>query len=241
MVTPYNNDDEQKVSQVQRMFNRIAPTYDKLNRIISLGLDNSWRQRAIELLAPYQPKELLDVATGTGDLAIDIVKSISSIQHVIGADISAEMMRYGEEKVRAMGLEQAISFMQEDCTALSFEDESFDAITIAFGIRNFQDIPKAAEELYRVLRPGKPVVILELTEPTNSFLKWGYKIYTSKFIPWVGKMVSDDDKAYDYLPRSIEAAPQREAMTQIFDRAGFRETYYRSLSPGTCTIYVAIK
>ena len=239
-VNPYN-DEEQKVSQVQRMFNRIAPTYDKLNRIISLGLDNSWRQRAIELLAPFQPKELLDIATGTGDLAIDLVRTIPSIKSIIGADISAEMMRYGQEKVRNLGMEEIISFQQEDCTNLSFPDKSFDAVTIAFGIRNFEDIPQSAKELYRVLRPGKPVVILELTEPKNKILKLGYDFYTSKFIPWVGRKISDDDNAYDYLPKSIAAAPQREAMLQIFKEVGFTETYYKSLFPGTCTIYVAIK
>ena len=138
-------------------------------------------------------------------------------------------------------MEDIISFQQEDCTNLSFPDKSFDAVTIAFGIRNFEDIPQSAKELYRVLRPGKPVVILELTEPKNKILKLGYDFYTSKFIPWVGRKISDDDNAYDYLPKSIAAAPQREAMLQIFKEAGFTETYYKSLFPGTCTIYIAVK
>lgn len=240
MVTPYN-DSEQKVSQVQRMFNRIAPTYDKLNRIISLGLDKSWRRRAIALLAPYQPKLILNVATGTGDLAIDLTKHIPNIHSIVGADISEEMMRYGESKVRELGLEQVIFFKQEDCTALSFADNSFDAITIGFGIRNFENIPAAARELHRVLRTGKPAFILELTEPKNQIIRWGYRLYSSKFIPWVGKLISEDTSAYDYLPKSIAAAPQREDMLQILNEAGFKESYYRSFSLGTCTIYVAIK
>lgn len=240
MVNPYNN-EEQKVSQVQRMFNRIAPTYDRLNRIISFGLDISWRRKAIAMLAPYQPKEVLDVATGTGDLAIDLTKHIPSIQQILGVDISEEMMRYGEDKVRELGLENMISFRREDCTALTLPDESFDAVTIGFGIRNFADIPAAARELRRILRPGKPVIILELTEPKNPLLHWGYRLYAHKFIPFVGQYISDDPDAYDYLPKSIEVAPQREAMVEIFREAGFSEAYYRSITPGTCAIYVAIK
>lgn len=240
MVTPYN-EEEDKVSQVQRMFNRIAPTYDRLNRIISFGQDISWRRKAIEMLRPYQPKHILDIATGTGDLAIDLIQRLNGVEHILGADISEEMMRYGEIKVRQLGLEQKISFQKEDCTELTFAPESFDAVTIGFGIRNFADIPSAANEIYRVLRPNKPAIILELTEPNNQFLKWGYRLYAGKIIPLVGKYISDDADAYDYLPRSIEAAPQRESMLQILRDAGFREAYYRSLSLGTCAIYVAIK
>lgn len=240
MVKPYN-EEEQKVEQVQRMFNRIAPSYDRLNRIISFGLDKSWRHKAIKLLQPYQPRQVLDVATGTGDLSIDLVRMLPSVESVLGVDISEEMMRYAEEKVRKQGFESKVSFAREDCTALSFDDESFDAITIGFGIRNFEDIPVATRELYRVLRPGKPLVILELTEPRNAFLKWGYSVYASKFIPFVGGYLSEDADAYSYLPRSIEAAPQREAMLEILQTAGFRESYYRKLSLDTCAIYVAIK
>lgn len=240
MINPYN-DEESKVSQVQRMFNRIAPTYDRLNRIISLGLDVSWRQRAITLLTPYQPYEVLDIATGTGDLAIDLAQMIPSIKHIQGVDISEEMMRYAEEKVRKLGLETKIGFRREDSTDLSYAAASFDAVTIGFGIRNFADIPKAASEIHRVLRPGRPLLILELTEPSNAFLRWGYRLYAGKFIPFVGQYISDDPAAYDYLPRSIEAAPQREAMLEILRSVGFREAYYHSLSLGICAIYVAIK
>lgn len=240
MVTPYN-DSEEKVSQVQRMFNRIAPTYDKLNHIVSLGLDPSWRKKAIALLAPYQPQEVLDVATGTGDLAIDILQQIPSVRSILGVDISEEMMRYGEDKVRSLGLETKISFKREDCTALTLGAESFDAVTIGFGIRNFEDIPAAARELHRVLRPGKPVVILELTEPRNKLMHFFYRLYANHVIPFLGQYISEDRDAYTYLPRSIEEAPQREEMVQILLNAGFREAYYRNIAPGTCAIYVAIK
>lgn len=240
MVNPYN-DEEPKVSQVQRMFNRIAPTYDRLNRMISLGLDKSWRAQGIALLKPYEPAEVLDVATGTGDLAIELLRSIPSIQHILGVDISEEMMRVGANKVHSLGLDGRIDFAMEDCTKLTLPSQSFDAATIAFGIRNFSDIPAAARELHRVLRDGKPLVILELSEPTNPIMRLGYKAYAGIVIPMLGRIFSGDSEAYSYLPRSISAVPQREAMVQILLEAGFREAYYRSIAPGTCTIYVAIK
>lgn len=240
MVNPYN-DNESKVSQVQRMFNRIAPTYDRLNRIISLGLDKSWRAQGIDLLRPYEPVQVLDVATGTGDLAIELIRSISSIERVLGVDISEEMMRVGEDKVHRLGLDSKINFAMEDCTQLTLESDSFDAVTIAFGIRNFADIPAAAHELHRVLRDGKPLVILELSEPTNPVMRLGYKAYAGWIIPMLGRIFSGDSEAYSYLPRSIAAVPQREEMIQVLLDAGFREAYYRSILPGTCTIYVAIK
>ncbi len=240
MITPYNDEDP-KVEQVQRMFNRIAPTYDRLNRIISLGLDTSWRKRAIELLRPYQPEQVLDIATGTGDLAVDLTRLVPTIKHITGVDISEEMMRYGASKVRELGLEDKISFAREDCTAMSFADNSFDGVTIGFGIRNFADIPQASREIYRVLRPGKPVVILELTEPTNAVVRLGYRLYAGHIVPLIGRFVSADDDAYAYLPRSIADAPQREAMVAILRDAGFADAYYRSICPGMCTIYVALK
>lgn len=239
-ITPYNDQDD-KASQVQRMFNHIAPTYDKLNRIISLGLDRKWRKRGIDLLRPYEPQRVLDIATGTGDLAIELAQSLPSVRSVLGIDISEEMMRIGSDKVRELGLDERIRFGREDCTDLTFADNSFDAATIGFGIRNFADIPQAAREIYRVLRPGKPVVILELTEPTNPFLHWGYRLYAGKIIPLVGQLISEDERAYSYLPESIAAVPQREAMVQILLEAGFSEAFHKVLTPGTCAIYLALK
>ncbi len=239
-ITPYD-DQEDKTSQVQRMFNHIAPTYDKLNRIISLGLDRKWRKRGIDLLRPYEPQHVLDIATGTGDLAIELLQTLPSASSVLGIDISEEMMRIGLDKVRELGLDERISFAREDCTALTLEDNSFDAATIGFGIRNFADIPQAAREIHRVLRPGKPVVILELTEPTNQLLHWGYSLYARKVIPMVGKFISEDERAYSYLPESIAAVPQREAMVQILLEAGFSEAFHRVLFPGTCAIYLGLK
>lgn len=240
MITPYG-DEERKTVQVQRMFNRIAPTYDRLNRIISLGLDRSWRQHGLTLLQPYTPISVLDIATGTGDLAIDIIRNIPSVLHVQGVDISEEMMRIGATKVRDLGLDTRITFSRENCAAMSFEDETFDAVTIGFGIRNFEDIPQAAREIFRVLRPGKPAMILELTEPSNLLTRLGYKLYSKGIIPWIGRLISDDDSAYTYLPRSIAETPQRQEMVELLRAAGFSEVYYRSLFPGTCAVYMAIK
>lgn len=240
MVNPYN-EEEPKVEQVQRMFNSIAPTYDRLNRIISLGLDKRWRRYGIELLQPYEPQHILDIATGTGDLAIDLIHMLPSATRVLGVDISEEMMRIGRNKVHSMGIEDRVTFAREDCTALTFADESFDAATIGFGIRNFADIPTAAGELYRVLRTGAPLMIIELTEPTNPVLRLGYKFYAGHIIPTIGRMISEDNDAYSYLPRSIAAVPQREQMVELLREAGFSEAYYRTLCPGTCAIYVAIK
>ena len=239
MLTPYN-DQEPKVDQIRRMFNRIAPKYDQLNRIISLGLDRSWRKRALHLLVPYTPQRVLDVATGTGDLAIEIIQTISSAKEVVGVDISEEMMRVGQEKVHQAGLDKKISFERQDCTAMTFEADSFDAATIAFGIRNFSDIPVAAAELHRVLRPGGVLIIAELSVPTNPLLRLGYKLYAGQIIPLIGRLISKDRDAYTYLPKSIAAVPQRERMVEILRKAGFSEAFYESIFPGTCTIYVAI-
>ena len=239
MLTPYN-DQEPKVDQIRRMFNRIAPKYDQLNRIISLGLDRSWRKRALHLLAPYTPQRVLDVATGTGDLASEIIQTISSAKEVVGVDISEEMMRVGQEKVHQAGLDKKISFERQDCTAMTFEADSFDAATIAFGIRNFSDIPAAAAELHRVLRSGGVLIIAELSVPTNPLLRLGYKLYAGQIIPLIGRLISKDRDAYTYLPKSIAAVPQRERMVEILRKAGFSEAFYESIFPGTCTIYVAI-
>lgn len=234
-------EEEKRSEHIRQMFNSIASSYDRLNRIISLGLDIRWRKQGIDRLAVYQPRQVLDVATGTGDLAIELLEQIPSIERINATDISEEMMRMGREKVRHLGLEQVIEFSREDCTALSYPDNSFDAVTIGFGIRNFEDIPQAAREIYRVLRPGKPFMILELTEPRNYLLRLGYKLHAGVFIPLVGRMISHHGEAYRYLPRSISRVPQREQMTKIFVEAGFREVSYHSFKPGVCTLYMGIK
>ncbi len=240
MITPYN-DKEPKVDQVRKMFNRIAPTYDRLNRIISLGMDKSWRRKALRMLLPYDPKNILDVATGTGDLAIELYETIPGVRSITGIDISDEMLRQGNRKIREMGLEQTINLQKQDCTSTTFDNETFDAITVAFGIRNVEDIPAALREFYRLLKPGTPALILELSEPRNSIVKRGYKIYANLFIPWVGNLIAHDPQAYSYLPKSVEAVPQREKMVSLLRDAGFQEAFYHSYNPGICTLYLALK
>ena len=215
MITPYKDSADPKVDQVRRMFNRIAPQYDRLNLVISLGLDRSWRRKALSFLAPYAPKHVLDVATGTGDVAISLVQTMPSVKKVTGIDISEEMMRIGAEKVHQLGLSDRIVFDRQDCTATSFEENTFDAATISFGIRNFPDIPAAARELHRIIRPSGVLVIAELSEPTNPLLRVGYKLYAGQIIPIIGRFFSDDKDAYTYLPKSIAAMPQREKMVAI--------------------------
>lgn len=240
MITPYEDSQAPKVEQVRTMFDRIAPRYDLLNRLISLGMDKSWRRKALAMLAPYAPKRVLDVATGTGDLAIELLRTIPSVHEVLGIDISEEMMRVGAQKVAELGLSSSISFSQQDSTATDLPSGSFDAATIGFGIRNFADIPAAARELHRLLRPSGVLVIIELSEPTNRFLHMGYSLYTRTIVPGLGRLLTSDKSAYSYLPKSIAAVPQREQMTDILRAAGFREAFYHSIFPGACTIYIGI-
>ncbi len=235
------NKKGEKTHLIQQMFNRIAPSYDRLNMLMTFGMFHSWRKKALNMLEPFAPKEILDVATGTGDLAIDLVQSIASTEHVLGVDISEEMMRIGRDKVHKLGIEDKVTFERGDCTDLSFSDDSFDAVTIAYGVRNFENILQALKEVQRVLRPSKPLVILELTEPKNKILHWGYRLYAFKIIPFMGKLISNDPSAYEYLPASIAKAPQREEMVELMKEAGFSEAYYQTIFPGSCSVYVAVK
>lgn len=239
-IKPYNEKDD-KTEQVRRMFNNIAEKYDQLNNILSLGKFHSWRYALIDILATYSPRKVLDIATGTGDLAIDMANKIASIENILGVDISEEMMRIGEYKVQELHLENKISFQKENAVSMSFEDNSFDAITISFGIRNFEDIQKSLHEMYRVLKPGGVLIFLELTEPKNKLLYWGYKIYSSTIFPIMGKVLAKDVEAYKYLSKSIASVPQREEMTELMENAKFENTFYRSLKLETCTIYFGTK
>lgn len=239
-INPYKS-DRPKGEQVEAMFNHIASQYDHLNHLFSWGMDRGWRQKAIELIAPFAPRTVLDVATGTGDLAIELCKDIPSITQVTGIDLSFEMIRIGEQKVRSENLDNRITFLQKDCLDLPFEDESFDAVTVAFGVRNFQDIRQGLGEMYRVLRVGAPLMILELTHPVSFPWKQGYNFYSTHIIPILGRLLSQDAEAYNYLPESIAAMPQREELTDIMQSIGFREAYFRSLSFEAATVYMGLK
>ena len=232
-IKPYN-EKEGKAAQVEKMFDHIAPAYDNLNHLMSWGIDKSWRRKAIRLLEPYHPQHIMDVATGTGDFAIQACQMLQPAE-LIGTDISEGMMNVGREKVKQLGLDPQISFAKEDCTALSFPENRFDAITVAFGIRNFEHLDKGLKEMYRVLVPGGHLVILELSEPARFPMKQGYALYS------MGWLLSKDRSAYTYLPESIKAFPQGEVMQEIIRKAGFSEVKFKRLTMGTCTLYFATK
>lgn len=238
-IKPYDG-NESKAEQVEKMFNNIAPAYDKLNHALSWNIDKSWRKKAIALLKPFNPQHIMDVATGTGDFAIQACRTLQP-EELIGTDISEGMMNVGREKVKREGLEKSISFQREDCTKLSFPENRFDAITVAFGIRNFEDLDRGLQEMYRVLTPGGHLVILELSEPDYFPMKQLYAVYSKAVIPTLGKLLSKDRSAYTYLPQSIKAFPQGEVMQKIIRKAGFSQVSFKRLTLGICTLYFATK
>ena len=238
-IKPYN-EEEKKSVQVERMFDNIAPAYDQLNHTLSWGIDKSWRKKAIDWLKPFNPQRMMDVATGTGDFAIQACRVLNP-KELIGTDISEGMMNVGRQKVKEAGLESRISFAKEDCTALSFPDNRFDAITVAFGVRNFEDLDKGLKEMHRVLSDNGKLVILELSEPEWFPMKQLYALYSKVVIPTLGKLLSKDRSAYTYLPQSIKAFPQGEVMKEIILKAGFKEACFKRLTLGICTLYTATK
>ena len=222
------------------MFDRIAPTYDELNHRLSWNIDKGWRKKAIKQLEPFAPQNILDIATGTGDFAILSAKMLQPKQ-LIGADISVGMMEIGKRKVAAAHLDDIVSFQKEDCLALSFADHSFDAVTAAFGIRNFQDLDSGLKEIYRVLKPGGHLSIVELTQPVSFPMKQLFKVYSHTLLPFYGKLLSKDKNAYKYLTSTIEAFPQGEQMVEILQKAGFSNATFKRLTLGVCTMYFAEK
>ena len=237
-IKPYG--DGEKAAQVEQMFDNIAPTYDKLNHRLSWDIDKRWRRKAIRQLAPFAPKTMLDIATGTGDFAILAARMLQP-DRIVGADISEGMMEIGRQKVKAAGLDQTVVFEKEDCTRLSYPDSSFDAVTAAFGIRNFADLDQGLREMGRVLREGGHLSIVELTSPVSFPMKQLFHIYAHTILPVYGRLVSRDQSAYSYLTRTIEAFPQGEQMVEILRGAGFREASFRRLTFGICTMYFATK
>ena len=237
-IKPYH--EGEKGQQVEAMFNNIAPTYDKLNHRLSWDIDKIWRKKAIRLLSPFHPQKILDIATGTGDFAILAAKTLNP-QKLIGADISEGMMNVGREKVKMLGLQDIISFEKEDCLALSYPTESFDAVTAAFGIRNFANLEQGLTEMCRVLKKGGHLSIAELTTPVSFPMKQLFNIYSHSVLPFYGRVISKDKSAYSYLTKTIEAFPQGEQMMEILKKAGFSETSFYRLTFGICTIYFATK
>ena len=239
LINPYGKDGE-KGKLVEQMFNNIAPTYDILNHRLSWDIDKIWRKKAISQLLPFNPQSILDIATGTGDFAILSAEMLSPKQ-MIGVDISDGMMTIGRQKVKAKGLQDIVFFKKEDCTNLSFEDNSFDAVTAAFGIRNFQDLDRGLSEMCRVLKQGGHLIIVELTTPICFPMKQLFKIYSHTILPIYGRMISKDTNAYHYLINTIEAFPQGERMVEILRNIGFKKPKFTRLTSGICTMYFATK
>ena len=238
-IKPYDNDSG-KGEQVEKMFDNIASRYDTLNHWMSFDIDKRWRKRAIMLLGEHSPKEILDIATGTGDFAIMTAKMLHP-KRLVGADISEGMMDVGRKKVMAEGLADVVSFAKEDCMRLSFAEGSFDAVTAAFGIRNFADLERGLSEMYRVLRPGGHLCVVELTHPVRFPMKQLFKVYSHTILPTYGRLISKDRKAYEYLTATIEAFPQGETMMEILTHVGFRSSSFTRMTFGICTMYNAEK
>ncbi|NCC09235.1 MAG: bifunctional demethylmenaquinone methyltransferase/2-methoxy-6-polyprenyl-1,4-benzoquinol methylase UbiE [Bacteroidia bacterium] len=238
-IKPYDS-ERKKSEQVEQMFDHIAPAYDKLNHALSMGIDRYWRRKAINRLRPFKPQRIMDVATGTGDFALLAYRKLLPKQ-LIGTDISEGMMAIGRQKVAQAGLSEQITFAREDCTALSFANETFDAITVAFGIRNFDHLDEGLSEMCRVLLPGGQLVILELTTPDFFPMKQLFSLYAKIVIPLLGKLLSKDHSAYRYLPATIQAFPQGEVMQEVIRKAGFSAVQFERLTGGICTLYTATK
>ena len=237
-ITPYN--DGEKAQQVEAMFDNIAPTYDQLNHRLSWDIDRGWRRKAIQQLVPYKPEAVLDIATGTGDFAI-LAAQMLQPKRLVGADISEGMMQIGRQKVETLGLSNIVTFEKEDCLHLSYNNNTFDAVTAAFGIRNFADLDRGLSEMCRVLRPGGHLSIVELTTPPRFPMKQLFHLYSHTVLPVYGRLVSKDRSAYSYLTQTIEAFPQGEFMVDILRKAGFSEATFKRLTFGICTMYFATK
>lgn len=253
-VMPYDG-ARGKGEQVEEMFDSIAPAYDFMNTAMTFGLHNVWRAKALSALGRMlarqgaESPEILDIATGTGDVAFDLARRFPEAR-ITGIDLSAGMLAVAAKKLAVAakklaaapeGVSGRVAFRQADCLALPFGDGSFDAVTVAYGVRNFQELEKGYREMHRVLKPDGTLCVIELSRPRGVLTKAFYDLYSRRLIPAVGRMVSGDSRAYTYLPESIAAAPQRDAMTAVMARAGFRKAVWRSLTFGAVTVYLAIK
>ncbi len=238
-VTPYKHSGQQKKQQVEQMFDHIAPKYDFLNHLLSLGIDKLWRKRAIQILSGYKYESILDVATGTGDFAI--AASRLNPGKIVGFDISEQMLNVGRGKVKRLGLDQIIEFRKGDSEEMPFEAGEFDAITVAFGVRNFENLEKGLSEFYRVLKKDGVAIILEFSKPKYFPLKQFYLFYFFRILPFIGRLVSKDSSAYSYLPESVMAFPDDQRFLAVLEKMGFTKLEQKRLSFGIATIYIAQK
>jgi len=238
-VTPYKDSNQKKKKQVELMFDQIAPKYDFLNHFLSLGIDKLWRKKAIRILSAFKADKILDVASGTGDFAIAASKL--NPKKIVGFDISEQMLNVGREKVKRLGLDQLIEFKKGDSEAMPFSDNQFDAIIVAFGVRNFENLTNGLKEFRRVLKKDGVVLILEFSKPKYFPMKQLYFFYFFRILPLIGRMVSKDRSAYSYLPESVMAFPDDQKFLDMLKRTGFSRTSQCRLSFGIATIYQAQK
>jgi len=239
-VIPYTEDQGTKKAQVADMFNNISKTYDFLNHFMSLGIDIIWRKKAINELKADKPKLILDVATGTGDFAFEAL-SILKPEKITGVDISQGMLDIAQQKINKRGVQNQFSVKLGDSEKLPFEANEFDAVTVAYGVRNFEDLQKGLDDIFRVLKPGGKAVVLEFSKPKAFPVKQLYNFYFNYITPGIGKLFSKDARAYSYLPESVAAFPDGKAFTVIMQKAGFSNTKCRPLAFGICSIYTGVK
>ena len=238
-VTPYKDKNSGKKEQVAEMFDNISHKYDFLNHFLSLGIDIAWRKQAIKLLKKDQPKEILDIATGTGDFAIEAL--VLNPEKVTGVDISEGMLAIGREKLKKRRLDDRIELLSGDSEGLPFTDNKFDAVIVAFGVRNFEHLDKGLTDMFRVLKPGGKVVILEFSKPRMFPFKQLYRFYFKWILPKIGKLISRDQSAYTYLPESVDAFPDGEDFLDRLRKSGFEENRCKTLTLGISSIYTGKK
>ena len=238
-VLPYKEESSSKKDQVAKMFDNISHRYDFLNHFLSLGIDKAWRKKAINLLKPLKPAYILDVATGTGDFAIQALKI--NPDKVIGIDISTGMLDMGRKKIEEKGLSSKIELITGDSENLPFEENKFDAVTVAFGVRNFENLEKGLSEIFRVMKPGAMLVVLEFSRPRRFPFRQVYNIYFKLILPRIGKAISKDSAAYTYLPESVEAFPDGKDFVGILNTIGFKQTACIPLTFGISSIYTGRK
>ena len=238
-VKPYKDSNLGKKEQVAKMFDTISKEYDSLNRVISFGIDIKWRKKVVKIVKATNPKTILDIATGTGDLAINLIESSAS--KIIGLDISEGMLEVGRKKIEKLQLTNTIDMVLGDSEQIPFEDNTFDAITVAFGVRNFEDLEKGLSEIYRVLKVGGTFVVLETSVPTKTPYKQGYQFYSKNILPLIGKVFSNDKSAYKYLSDSAAAFPYGKAFNNILQKIGFIAIENKPQTFGVASIYIAKK
>ena len=236
-MKPYNQEESKKV-QVRNMFNNIAPTYDRLNHILSVNIDRLWRRRVVRLVQKMKPQQILDVATGTGDLAIAMARKIEGCR-ILGVDLSEQMLAVAREKVASRGLDERISLAVGDAEHLDVADGGVDVATVAFGVRNFENLEQGLREMHRAIKEGGHVVILEFSTPSSCIFGAFYRWYSHRVLPFIGRLISRDGAAYDYLPSSVDEFPAPERFMEMLREAGFKNCKARSQSFGIAQIYTA--